>query len=199
MLLDINTWWQGMVLFEKILWVIAILFSALFLIQTLFSIFTGGDADGHDAAGHSDAAVGDDDGIGHEFFTIKNMIAFFTMFAWVGIAAFNSGLSKGISVLLASGAGLAMVFLMVILLRNVGKLKYSGTMQIKNALNQVGNVYLFIPGQRKGTGKVHVRVQGSLHELDAITDDATDIATGSIIKVTGVIDEGLLLVTAKIN
>jgi hypothetical protein len=199
MLLDISSWWQGMDLFEKILWVIAILFSALFLLQTLFSIFTGGDADGHDAEGHSDAAVGDDSGIGHEFFTIKNMIAFFTMFAWVGIAAYNSGLSKGVSVLLASGAGLTMVFLMVILLRNVGRLKYSGTMQIKNALNQVGNVYLFIPGQRRGTGKVHVRVQGSLHELDAITDDATDIATGSIIKVTGIIDEGLLLVTAKTN
>jgi hypothetical protein len=199
MLLDINTWWQGMDLFERILWVIAILFSSLFLLQTLVSIFTGGDADGHDAAGHSDAAVGDDDGIGHEFFTIKNMIAFFTMFAWVGIAAYSSGLSKGISVLLASGAGVAMVFLMVILLRNVGKLKHSGTMQIKNALNQVGNVYLFIPGQRKGMGKVHVSVQGSLHELNAITDDAADIATGSIIKVTGIVDEGLLLVTAKVN
>ena len=199
MLLDINTWWQGMVLFEKILWVIAILFSALFLIQTLMSIFTGGDADGHDAEGHSDASVGEDSGIAHEFFTIKNMIAFFTMFAWVGIAAFNSGLSKGLSVLLALGAGLTMVFLMVILLRNVGKLKYSGTMQIKNALNQVANVYLFIPGQRRGTGKVHVRVQGSLHELDAVTDDAVDIATGSIVKVTGVIGDGLLVVTAKIN
>ena len=199
MLLDISSWWQGMDLFEKILWVIAILFSALFLLQTVVSIFGGGDMDGHDAAGHSDAAVGDDSGIGHEFFTIKNMIAFFTMFAWVGIAAYNGGLSKGVSVLLASGAGLTMVFLMVILLRNVGKLKYSGTMQIKNALNQVGNVYLFIPGQRRGTGKVHVRVQGSLHELDAITDDATDIATGSIVKVTGIIDEGLLLVTAAIN
>jgi hypothetical protein len=44
-----------------------------------------------------------------------------------------------------------------------------------------------------------VSVQGSLHELNAITDDAADIATGSIIKVTGIVDEGLLLVTAKVN
>lgn len=199
MLLDISSWWQGMDLFEKILWVIAILFSSLFLLQTVFSIFTGGDADSHEAMGQSDEYVGDDDGVGHEFFTIKNMIAFFTMFGWVGIAAYNSGLSKGISALLALGAGVIMVFLMVLLLRNVGKLKYSGTMQIKNALNQVANVYLFIPAQRKGAGKIHVRVQGSLHELDAITDDAADIATGSIVKVTGIIDEGLLLVTAKFN
>lgn len=196
MLLDINSWWQGMDMFEKILWAIAILFSALFLFQTVFSIFTGGDMDSHEAMGHSDDAIGDDDGIGHQFFTIKNMIAFFTMFAWVGIASYNSGLSKGVSTLLALVSGVAMVFLMFALLKNVGKLRYSGTMQIKNALNQVGNVYLFIPANRKGTGKVHVKVQGSLHELDAITDDATDIATGSIIKVTGIVDDGLLLVTA---
>jgi hypothetical protein len=199
MLLDINTWWQGMDLFERILWVIAILFSAFFLFQTVFSMFGGGDVDAHDASGHADDTVGDDSGIGHQFFTIKNMIAFFTMFGWVGIAAYNSGLSKGISVLLALGAGMIMVFLMIILLRNVGKLRYSGTMQIKNALNQIGNVYLFIPGQRKGMGKVHVRVQGSLHELDAVTDDLADIATGSIIKVTGVVSEGLLLVTAQVS
>ena len=121
------------------------------------------------------------------------------MFGWVGLAAYSSGLSKGVSVLLACGAGVAMVFMMVVLLRNIGKLRYSGTMQIKNALHQIGNVYLFIPGNRKGTGKVSIRVQGSLHELDAITDDLTDIATGSIVKVTGIIDEGLLLVTAKIS
>ncbi len=196
MLLDINTWWQGMDLFERILWAIAILFSALFLFQTIFSIFSGGDVDAHEAMGDSDNYVGDDSGIGHQFFTIKNMIAFFTMFAWVGIAAYNSGLSKGVSVLLALLSGMTMVFLMIVLLKNVGKLRYSGTMQIKNALNQVGNVYLFIPANRKGSGKVHVRVQGSLHELDAITDDATDIATGSIVKVTGIIGEDLLLVTA---
>jgi hypothetical protein len=199
MLLDISSWWQGMDLFERILWVIAIVFSSFFLFQSVISMFSGGEVDAHEAVGDSDGSIGDDDGIGHQFFTIKNMVAFFTMFAWVGIAAYNSGLSKGISVLLGLGAGLTMVFLMVILLRNVGKLRYSGTMQIKNALNQVANVYLVIPAQRKGTGKIHVRVQGSLHELDAITDDTTDIATGSIVKVTGIIGEGLLLVTASIN
>jgi hypothetical protein len=199
MLLDISSWWQGMDLFERILWVIAIVFSSFFLFQSVISMFSGGEVDAHEAVGDSDDSIGHDDGIGHQFFTIKNMVAFFTMFAWVGIAAYNSGLSKGISVLLGLGAGLTMVFLMVILLRNVGKLRYSGTMQIKNALNQVANVYLIIPAQRKGTGKIHVRVQGSLHELDAITDDTTDIATGSIVKVTGIIGEGLLLVTASVN
>src|SRR5215213_461691 len=98
MLLDINSWWQGMELFEKVLWVIAILFSALFLFQAVLSIFGGGDADAHDAMGHADDAVGDDGGIGQQFFTIKNMVAFFTMFGWTSIAAFKGGQSKGVAV-----------------------------------------------------------------------------------------------------
>jgi membrane protein implicated in regulation of membrane protease activity len=195
LLLDINSWWQGMDLFEKILWVIALLFSTLFLFQTVFSLAGGSDMDAPDAIGDADDFVSDDQGVGSQYFTIKNLIAFFTMFGWVGIAAYNSGQSKGVAMLLAVGAGSVMVFLMVLLLRNVNKLRYSGTMQIKNALNQVGNVYLTIPAQRKGAGKVHVSVQGSLHELDAITDDTTDISTGSVVKVTGIVGESVLLVS----
>lgn len=198
MILDINSWWQGLVLFEKIFWVIALLFSALFIFQFIFSL-AGGDGADHDAIGDADDYTLHDEGVGYQFFTIKNMIAFFTMFGWVGIAAYNGGIGKGLSLLLALIAGVLMVFLMVLLLKNVGKLKHSGTMQIKNALNQFGNVYLFIPAKRKGRGKIHVTVQGSLHELDAITDDATDIATGSMVKVTGYIEESTLLVTADFS
>lgn len=196
MLLDISTWWQGLEVFEKILWAIAILFSALFVFQSVFSL-AGGDGSDHDAVGSSDEYTGDDDGIGYQFFTIKNMIAFFTLFGWVGLAAYSGGLGKGMSIILALIGGAAMVFLMALLLKNVGKLKHSGTMQIKNAINQVGSVYLFIPAKRKGRGKVHVHIQGSLHELDALTDDATDIATGSTVKVTGYIEESTLLVTSN--
>jgi hypothetical protein len=41
-------------------------------------------------------------------------------------------------------------------------------------------------------------VQGSIHELQAITDDNADILTGKPLKVTGVIGTNLLVVTAKI-
>jgi hypothetical protein len=197
MILDITSWWQGLEVFEKILWAIALLFSALFLLQTLFS-FAGGGGD-HDAIGSSDDFTHGDHGIGYQFFTIKNMIAFFTLFGWVGIAAYNGGIGKGFSIVLALAGGALMVVLMAILLRNVDRLKHSGTLQIKNALNQVGDVYLFIPAKRKGKGKVQIKIQGSLHELDAITDDTKDIATGSLIKVTGYIEESLLLVTANFS
>jgi len=195
-ILDISSWWQGLAGFEKILWAFAIIFSVLFLFQTLYSLFVG-ETDDSSAIGTADSYIGDDTGIGHQFFTVKNLIAFFTMFGWVGIAAYNSGLSKGLSIVIALIAGFTMVLIMVFLLRNVNKLRHSGTMQIKNALNEVCETYLFIPARRNGIGKVHIRIQGSLHELDAVTDDESQIPTGKIVKVTGIVNEQILLVTAS--
>src|SRR5688572_23544933 len=159
-ILGISSWWQGLAGFEKILWAFAIIFSVLFLFQTLYSLFVG-DTDDSSAVGSADSYIGDDTGIGHQFFTVKNLVAFFTMFGWVGIAAYNSGLNKWITVAIAFIAGFTMVLLMVFLLRNVNKLRHSGTMQIKNALNQVCETYLYIPPRRNGIGKVHIRIQGS--------------------------------------
>ena len=64
----ISTWWQSLASIEKIFWAIALLFSFLFLIQTLLS-FIGGD--GAEAGGDADASISGDDGTGHQFFTIK--------------------------------------------------------------------------------------------------------------------------------
>jgi len=195
MILDITSWWQGLQVFDKTLWAIAIIFSLLFLLQTIISM-VGGDGEVHDAVGNADASIGDDDGVGYQFFTIKNMIAFFTMFSWIGLAAHNSGLSKTLSIGLALLGGALMVLIMVLLLKNISRLKHSGTLQMKNAINQVGETYLFIPESRSGIGKVHIRIQGSLHELQAMTDDKSAIATGKLIKVTDIIGERVLLVTA---
>ncbi|MCO5241065.1 MAG: hypothetical protein M9904_13525 [Chitinophagaceae bacterium] len=195
MLADISTWWQSIVLFEQIFWVIALLFSLLFLIQTLLS-FAAGDAD--TAVGDSDSYIDHDEGIGYQFFTIKNLIAFFTMFGWTGIACIRGGLGAPATVLFAVLAGAVVVAIMIMLLRVMGRLKQSGTMDIMEAVNKTGTVYLFIPAVRGGTGKVHVQVQGAVRELPAITDEAKDIPTGSIVTITGVINESVLLVRPAI-
>ena len=182
-------WLAGLQGFELVLWVITLFFSLLFFLQTLVSVLFGGDGD-HD---HHD---GDS---GHSYFTIKNLIAFFTMFGWTGLAAYHGGLGKGASVAVATGAGVAIVVVMITLLRHTAKLKHSGTLEMKNALNQVGETYLRIPASRGGIGKIHVQVQGRLVELDAMTDDGSDIATGRPIQVTHVLSNQLLLVTSHLN
>jgi membrane protein implicated in regulation of membrane protease activity len=194
MILDISSWWQALENFEKIYWIIALLFSALFVTQIILS-FAGGDSD---AMGDSDAFIEDDAGIGSQYFTFKNLVAFLTMFGWMGIAGTQAGWSQPIVVIVALLAGIALVGVMAYIFSRMLGLQQSGTMQITNAINKMGTTYLFIPGDRKGTGKVQLSVQGSVHELQAITDDTADIPTGKPVKVTGVIGTDLLVVTAKI-
>lgn len=195
-LLDISAWWQSIQTFEKMFWAIALVFSLLFLIQTIMS-FAGGDGD--HSFGDADAAVDHDGGIEYGFFTIKNFIAFFTIFGWTGIAMVKGNVSKVATIGIALAAGVLVVLLMVLLLRSMSRLKHSGTMQISNALNKIGETYLFIPAGRSGFGKVHIKVQGSLQELQAITDDEADIPTGKLVKVVNILNSNILIVSANLS
>jgi hypothetical protein len=196
LLLDISSWWQSTPFFEKIFWVIAILFSVLFLIQAILS-FTGSDSDA--AMGDSDVSIDHDAGIGYHFFTIKNMIAFFTVFGWTGIALIRGNASKPITIIAALVAGSLMIVMMAFLFRTMSRLKHSGTMDISNALNKVGETYLFIPARRNGYGKVHIKVQGSLKELQAITDEEKDIPTGKLVKVVEILNSNILIVSTNLS
>jgi hypothetical protein len=179
--------------FELILWCIALLFSFLFVIQTIISFFIGGgdgdiDAMGND--GHGDAS---------QFFTIRNMIAFFTMFGWSGLAALKSGIPNAWVIVIAVGSGVATVAMLYFIMTRVTRLRQSGTLQHKNAVSQIGETYLRIPASRNGIGKVQIQVQGRLVELEAMTDDPEDIATGRPIKVVSTLNERILLVTSKLQ
>ena len=195
-LLDISTWWQSLANFEKIFWVIALAASLFFLLQLVLS-FAGGDGD--TASGDADHSISSDDGLGYQFFTIKNMVGFFTVFGWTGIACIKGGLCTIPTIAIALAAGALMVFMMAALFRSMHKLRQSGTLQLKNAVGVIADTYLTIPAQRNGYGKVHIKVQGSLHELQAITDDVTAITTGKLVKVVSVINGSVLLVTSNIS
>ena len=81
----------------------------------------------------------------------------------------------------------------------MSKLAESGTLKMSNAVGKLGEVYLVIPGNRGGMGKVQLNVQGTMRTLDAITDDAETIPTSSIIHVLNVIDDHILLVKKQGN
>jgi len=183
-------WFSNLELFSKIYWVIALVASFIFVI-ILVATFMGGDADD---AGGIDAEIEGDTGAGFQFFTFKNLIAFFTIFGWSGIACLDEGYSKSITVIVSLVCGLLMMLLMATLFYYISKLNDSGTLILKNATNAIGEVYLTIGAKRSKIGKVHVRVQGALRELEALTDSETDLKSGSVIKVKEVTGNGILIV-----
>ena len=81
--------------------------------------------------------------------------------------------------------------------RTVMKLKNDGNLDNRNALGVSGKVYLTVPANRKGEGKVNVMLQGSFVERDAVTDENEDIPTGCEVVVTGVSGQTTLVVNRK--
>ena len=78
----------------------------------------------------------------------------------------------------------------------MSKMEQSGNIETSSALGCKGNVYLTIPGQRSGEGKVQITVQGAIREFDAMTEAET-LPNGCPIQVVEILNENMLLV-AKI-
>ncbi len=45
------------------------------------------------------------------------------------------------------------------------------------------SIYLTIPPNKEGRGKIMVSVKGAVHELYAITEDTGRIETGAVVKI----------------
>ena len=173
-----------------VFWITALLGSTIFLVLFVLSLL-GADSD---AEMDTDTEIGMDDGIGIQFFTFKNAMAFFTLFGWTGIACLDNGFSAGVSTTIAFMAGIAMMTLMSFLFLWISKLAESGTLRIENAVGNIGEVYLSIGANRSRIGKISIDVQGSKRELSALSDEKKDLKQGEVIRVTAVVSGEILLI-----
>ena len=196
MMLFILNDWASLSLIEQLFWGISILFSVLFILQ-LISSFVGGDVDGMSAEGDADISVEGDMGIDFQFFSLKNLVAFFTIFGWTGIICVGSNLSPLVSTLIATLAGLIMMLIMASIMYFMGKLTEDGSLKLINAIGKSGTVYLPIPAKRAGMGQEQIQVQG-LQTLDACTDSDQDIQTGALVEVIDVLNDQILIVKSSV-
>ena len=193
-LLNINTWWDGLTTLQMIYWAISIPASLVFVIQLVMTFFgSDADADGLDAIGDADLSVDSDSGVGFQFISLKNFVAFFTVFGWVGLACVYSEMAGWATVLISTVAGIIMMLIMASIYYFMGKLTESGTLNMKTAIGKTATVYLLIPEKRKATGKVQLNLQG-YRTLDAMTDDDEAIPTGAIVQVVDILNDEILLV-----
>jgi hypothetical protein len=106
----------------------------------------------------------------------------------------DAGNSKTVTILISLGCGLLMMVIMAALFYYISKLVSSGTLKMDNALHAIGEVYLTVGAKRASIGKVQVKVQGALRELEALTDHDEDLTQGSVIKVIEVTNNGILII-----
>ncbi len=204
-------WWIALGTVGQVFACIAIPATVMLIIQMILTLIgMGGDemdaqTDGADADGVDtdidDSALDDADTDiadgGLRVFTLRGLIAFFSVTGWVGTVCCNFGLNLPVTIIISIASGLLAMFLIAALLKWLLKLQYDGTEDIKDALGVSGTVYLKIPPARSGKGKVNVIIQGKLCEKDAVTDEETVITRDEEITVIGISGGETLLVRRK--
>lgn len=169
-------------------WYVALFSTLVFAGQMLLSFLGGGDHD------HADPGVDSDTGGGYEWLSFRTVINFLLGLSWAGIGLYPFIGTKPVLIVLSILAGLGMAWLLLFLTGLLLGLSRDQTQQTTAAIGRVATVYLTIPANRAGTGKVLVELGGSTREFDAVTD-GEPLANGLSVKVEAVLDGPILLVS----
>lgn len=171
-------------------WFIAIPSSLIFIIQTIMT-FIGADA--------SDGVVADFDGdidggdTPFQLFSFRNLINFLLGFSWTGISFYTTISNKSLLLVISLGIGIMFVYLFFIIIKQIQKLAEDNSFKLSNTINKSAEVYLTIPEKKSGYGKVLISVNGSFHELNAMTENDA-IKSGALVKVVKIENENILIV-----
>jgi hypothetical protein len=145
-----------------------------------------------DAASHHGSADGDDVQSHHAssnwlfgVISFRTLVAATAFFGVAGKASLSAGMNAPKSLGLGLMAGAAAMYGMFWLMQSVSKLTSSGNERIGNAVGRRGTVYVPIPADGKGAGKVQLSMQNRIVELLAMTDEAERLRTGEKVEVVG--------------
>ncbi len=154
------------------------------------------DADASDASDAYSAAPKSGGSIlpfGLKLLSLRSILAFIAVGAWLCYTLIYVMPVYG-AILVAVVGGFAAACGVAAALVGMEKLQSSGNINPNNTVGKIGTVYLTIPANRSGQGKINITVQERYAEYDAITDSDEPIPTGTEIQVTAHVGSNVLLV-----
>ena len=180
------SWWGSLSPIEHVYWVIAVAASTVLAIQLIIACASGFEfhmgSMGSDLGGHG-GDVGQhhgDMGMPHfQLMTIRNVVAFFSLFGWTGLAFNHMGLPLGLTILFSFICGLIMMVITAALFYGMYRLQSDGNVNYDSAKGLKGTVYLKIPPTGQGYGQIRIVLQGKIIEMEAVSKDTVEIPTGS--------------------
>lgn len=174
----------------KTFWFIAIPASLIFIIQTIMTFMGTDSSDGIQADFDGDLSGAD---APFQLFSLRNLINFLLGFSWTGISFYTTISNKPLLIFLSLVVGVLFVYLFFLIIRQVQKLAEDNSFKITNTLNKTAEVYLTIPENKKGKGKVMISVNGAYHELEAMTEN-DKIQSGTVVRVVRIESGNILIV-----
>lgn len=140
---------------------------------------------GHDPAHHA---------AGLRIFTVRGLVAFFAVGGWLGIALAETTLTAPLVIAIAFAGGTAALLLTAWFIKWSLSLQEQGNLDLRGAVGKTAQVYIPIPAGGKSTGKVTLNLQERYVELSAVTTAGRSLHTDEMVKVTGVMNQNLLVV-----
>jgi len=126
--------------------------------------------------------------------TFRTLVAALAFFGVAGAAASSAGMSRPASLTVGLGSGFLAMYGMYWLMRQISRLASSGNERISNALGRPATVYIPIPAEGRGAGKVQLSMQNRIVEFQAVTDGPETLRTGETVEVVAVSGSDLVRV-----
>jgi membrane protein implicated in regulation of membrane protease activity len=196
-----NEWWGALSVLNQWFFGAAAFFSVFFVWQ-LFSAMIGlgggdGDLDTHAEPNwqHHSPNDAQDTVAAFKLFSVRSIIAFFTLFTWAGALYLQRQERPSVAVTFATLWGVAAMVLVSLIFHLLKRLTETGTMQIAQCVGSAGTVYLDIAA--RGEGEVRVMCGGVMTHFKARTADGSMAKAGTPIRVTKVLSPNSIEVTAS--
>lgn len=210
-----NAWWASLDAVLKVLYCLTIPATLVLIIQTIMMLVgfgeggtgadisdvSGLDIDAPDVSGDTDIDLDMFDGgnpadfSAMKLFTLQTVIAFLTVFGWSSIVSLHAGGDLWLSLVIGAVLGVIAMLLIAKLVQFSAKLTENGTQDIRNALGATAKVYIPIPANGKGHGKVTLTLQGAFTECDAMTQEDEVLAVGTAVRIIDI--RGDMLIVEK--
>lgn len=162
---------------------------AVLSLQLIMLILGGGGGEDSFDGDHGDHS----DGFG--LISIRSIASFLTFFGLSGWWGLEKGWGAGYSTVLGLGTGSAMMLLVAWMISLQSKLNEEGNINPDNAVGTTATVYLRIPPQGEGRGKITVSIQGRTHEYQAVSK-GSEMLTGTEVRVLRRVTENTFEVEA---
>ncbi len=173
-----KAWYTALSTSELIFFWIAIVGTALLVIQIILMLFSFGGADASpdaDFGGDGDFDTPDGD-LGVSLFTLKGITAFLSFGGWTGLLILQMNEKNiALAVILSLVVGVFAMILIALAMRGISKLQCDGTLDKDKLIGKEASVYVSIAPSRTGRGKITLTAQGAYRELDAVTDEENRI------------------------
>jgi hypothetical protein len=154
-----------------------------------------GDVDAHGGFDHPGGHHSDSDDA-FQIISVQSIAAFMMGFGWGGLGGLKgAGWDWTASLICGVIAGVAMVWLLGMLLRAAFELQSSGNVRIDSTLGAEGEVYVTVPQRGSGRGQVRLVLNDRQRIFNAVSDGQC-LPTQSRIRVVRVNEDNTLTVAS---